>query len=213
MRAIIKYSREGSAKYISHLDMQRLFARAFRRTDIPVSFSKGFNPHIVMSFASPLSVGYATYGDYLEVKTEKNVDGALIKSKLNEVMPSGMSIVFAGELPENAPKLMAANSSAIYILQFESDITKKAEEFFAAKEFIATDKKGRSFDVRPLVIDGKIDSPTKVTVKVQNSSEKALNPAILVNIFSGQDEAEITRIECFAKTSEGEVPFFCLAEK
>jgi radical SAM-linked protein len=55
--------------------MQRAFGRALRRADIDVEYSKGFNPHIIMSFASPLSVGYATEADYLELSVNSGERG------------------------------------------------------------------------------------------------------------------------------------------
>ena len=66
MRIGIRFSRTGRTRFVSHLDMQRLFARALRRTGIPVKFSQGFKPHIVTSFASALPVGMDTYGYYME---------------------------------------------------------------------------------------------------------------------------------------------------
>ena len=49
MRIGIKFQRKGLKKYVSHLDMQRLFARALRRSGLPVKYSSGFNPHINLS--------------------------------------------------------------------------------------------------------------------------------------------------------------------
>ena len=72
--------------------MQRAFARALRRSGLPVAYSEGYNPHIVMSFASPLSVGFATEGDYLEVKMAEDVEPGYIKDRLAAVMPEGISI-------------------------------------------------------------------------------------------------------------------------
>ena len=51
------YTKTGSAKYISHLDVMRAFQRAFRRSKIPVWYTEGFHPHLYLTFALPLSLG------------------------------------------------------------------------------------------------------------------------------------------------------------
>ena len=56
-RYVIKFSKEGNIRYISHLDLLRLFKRSFKRVGIKLQYSQGFNPHPKMSFAQPLSLG------------------------------------------------------------------------------------------------------------------------------------------------------------
>ena len=207
MRAIIKYSRKGSAAYISHLDMQRAFARALRRAQLPVAFSEGFNPHIIMSFASPLSVGYLTKGDYLEVKFKEEIPTVYIMERLNAVLPEDICVLYCGELEEGAPKLMAVNSSALYEMEYDCDIEKAAQEFFAAESFVATDRKGREIDVRPMVLEGSAIG-NRATVLVCNSSAKAMNPVILDKVFADGKPSKITRIETYANYKGAEIPFY-----
>ena len=68
-RYFMIFSKTGYIKYISHLDMLRLFKRAFKRTGIALEFSHGFNPHPKMGFAQPLSLGYTSLGEYIEFET------------------------------------------------------------------------------------------------------------------------------------------------
>ena len=70
----IVFSKTGYIRYTSHLDLLRLFKRAFRRAGIPVAYSHGFNPHPKMSFAQPLSLGYAAEEELLEFETEDPFD-------------------------------------------------------------------------------------------------------------------------------------------
>ena len=53
----LQFSKEGETKYVSHLDLVRLFTRAFKRAELPLAYSEGFNPHPKMSIGLPLSVG------------------------------------------------------------------------------------------------------------------------------------------------------------
>ncbi len=56
MRIIYEFGKKGRLRFISHLDLQRFMMRALRRTDLPVAYSHGFNPHPQMSFASALAM-------------------------------------------------------------------------------------------------------------------------------------------------------------
>ena len=54
-------------KFIGHLDVMRYFQKAMRRADIPIAFTKGFSPHMIMSFANPLGVGLTSDGEYFDI--------------------------------------------------------------------------------------------------------------------------------------------------
>ncbi|NLC39201.1 MAG: DUF2344 domain-containing protein, partial [Clostridia bacterium] len=63
----LEYSRCGTARFLSHLEMLRLFERSFRRASLPLAFSRGFNPHPKISFGPPLPVGVSGRREYLDV--------------------------------------------------------------------------------------------------------------------------------------------------
>ena len=65
MKARIKFRKYGVMKFIGHLDVMRYFQKAMRRADIPIAFTKGFSPHMIMSFANPLGVGLTSDGNIL----------------------------------------------------------------------------------------------------------------------------------------------------
>lgn len=58
--------KRGRAKYVSHLDLMRTMSRAFTRAGIDLRHSEGFNPHPIMSFALPLSVGQESVCELLD---------------------------------------------------------------------------------------------------------------------------------------------------
>ena len=57
MKVRIKFRKYGILKYIGHLDVMRFFQKAMRRADIPIAFTGGYSPHMIMSFAQPLGLG------------------------------------------------------------------------------------------------------------------------------------------------------------
>lgn len=66
----IRFEKTGEAAYISLLDLQRVFHRILKRSGLPVYYTQGFNPHIYLSFACPLSLGQESLCECCEVKTE-----------------------------------------------------------------------------------------------------------------------------------------------
>ena len=65
MKVRIKFSKEGPVKFVGHLDTMRYFQKAIRRANLPVAFSGGYSPHMIMSFAAPLGVGTGKSGRVL----------------------------------------------------------------------------------------------------------------------------------------------------
>ena len=65
-RYLLKFSKEDNLKYISHLDLLRVFQRAFKRAKIRLRYSQGYNPHAKIGFGHPLSLGYESTGEYME---------------------------------------------------------------------------------------------------------------------------------------------------
>ena len=72
MKVRIKFTKTGAMKFVGHLDTMRYFQKAIRRAELPVAFSGGYSPHMIMSFAAPLGVGTTSMGEYFDMElTEK----------------------------------------------------------------------------------------------------------------------------------------------
>ena len=74
MKYIIEFQKTGVICYTSHLDIMKVFKRAFKRADIALAYSQGFNPHPKMGFAQPLSLGYWSMQEYIEFETSAEYD-------------------------------------------------------------------------------------------------------------------------------------------
>lgn len=123
MRIRIGYSVFGKIRFISHLDLMRAFSRACIRAGIPVAVTKGFTPHLKMSFGPPLSVGMTSSGEILDMYTEKEVDTVWLKEKLQEVLPEGITIDNINEVPIDEPSLCASLDRAVYRIKIQPDRT------------------------------------------------------------------------------------------
>lgn len=122
MKLLLRIEKGEQVKYISHLDMQRLFQRAMKRAKLPCAYSQGFNPHMLVSFAGALPVGVCSKAEYAEVVLEKFVHPEEVKRLLNGALPEGVKILASKETDNGAPAVAAISALAEYSFLLESDI-------------------------------------------------------------------------------------------
>lgn len=161
MRIIASFYKHNEVRFVSHLDMQRLFQRAFRRAGLPLSYSKGFNPHPLLSFATALSVGYTSECEYFDVFLDEKIDADEFRSRVNAVLPEGVAVTKAVDAGEMKTSLTTLMRSADYFarLDFDREVTSDELENALASlltgEIIVEKKtKGgmKDVDIRPLLI-------------------------------------------------------------
>lgn len=161
MRIIASFYKHDEVRFVSHLDMQRLFQRAFRRAGLPLSYSKGFNPHPLLSFATALSVGYTSECEYFDVFLDEKIDADEFRSRVNAVLPEGVAVTKAVDAGEMKTSLTTLMRSADYFarLDFDREVTSDELENALASlltgEIIVEKKtKGgiKDVDIRPLLI-------------------------------------------------------------
>ena len=102
MKVRVKFTKTGKVRFLGHLDVMRYFQKAIRRAALPVAYSEGFSPHQIISFASPLSVGVESIGEYFDVEMTETVDTNELAARLNSTMAEGFSVLGAAQLPDTA---------------------------------------------------------------------------------------------------------------
>ena len=90
---VLEFEKKGLVRYTSHLDMLRLFKRAFKTAGIPLEYSNGYNPHPKMGFAQPLSLGYTSASELLEFTTSDSLRCEIVLGSLKERMPQGINLL------------------------------------------------------------------------------------------------------------------------
>jgi radical SAM-linked protein len=93
MRMLMQFMKGDIVRHLGLLDLQRTMQRALRRSGLPVAYSKGFNPHIVMSFASALSSGIPGDAELLDVSLCGDVTEEECLSAMNRVLPPALQII------------------------------------------------------------------------------------------------------------------------
>ena len=180
------FEKTGNAVWISHLDLMRLFQRAFKRAGLPLTHTQGYNPRASVSIALPLSVGVESRCELLEyeLEGEEKPSHKEIVARLNEALVEGVRVVHSYD---NCGKIKnLAYLDATVDLEYDDGIPEGAEaairELFSRREIIV-EKKGKNGvtdqDIAPMIksldiapVDGNV---LRISARVccQNPS---LNP-------------------------------------
>ena len=201
----------------------RTMQRALRRSHLPIKYSNGFNPHIRLSFAAPLSVGVAGRREMMEVPVEDGTSPAEFIQKLNACLPPDLQIVSAKPVSDEFPTLMSLMAGSEYSVRLPrsaaaDQAAARFADFMALKEYIAV-RRTKSGDadcnIRPFVLDGGIEnSETEHVIHltiVSDPKDGALKPSLWLRClyeFAGQDAQEtekamIFREKMLARNKEG----------
>ncbi len=185
----IKFRKVGMLRYISHLDLQRTFAKVLVRSGIPAWYTQGFNPHAKMVFALPLSVGIQSECEYLDIRLCKHMTVGEIKYRLNQVLTNELSVIDIYEPDKKFQDIGFAR----YEIEISSPmaneaLAEKAKDLFATKPIMMTKhtKSGeKEIDISPLIgaIDIRYDEEKKllcVSALLSATPENYLSPEMLV---------------------------------
>ena len=142
MRMLAVYHKAEAARFISHLDILRALQRAFRRAGLPLRYSDGFNPHPELSFASALATGMTSDAEWFEVELTQDMNPEAFVSAVNPVMPRGLSVSDAREMPAGIKTLTSCTRAAEYRItisteqEFEKDLLEKTLHGLLSGEII-----------------------------------------------------------------------------
>ena len=146
MRRIL-FEKTGNAVYISHLDLMRLFQRAFKRGGLNLKHTQGFSPRAMVSIALPLSVGVESCCEILdyELVGQDELSDAEIQERLNRTMPAGVRVLAAYDSPRK-PKELTHLDIAIR-LEYDNGVPEGAADAIRAlfrRESLIVTKRGKN---------------------------------------------------------------------
>lgn len=121
------FQKAGRAVWISHLDLMRLFQRAFKRAGLPLKHTQGFNPRPSVSIALPLSVGIASDCELLDFELDEMcVSYDEILQRLNTVLVDGVKVL---SVYEDGMKIRELTTlRCIITLEYDNGIPKGCME-------------------------------------------------------------------------------------
>lgn len=183
------FEKFGDAVYLSHLDLMRVFQRAFKRADILIWHSQGFSPRAYVSIALPLPVGTESRCEILDFEIEDgSVELSSLPKRLNAVLPAGIPVISAYESARKVKELMLLRAEVTleYDGGIPADAQKKLAAFFARESIVITkrSKKGdKEVDIRPLIASMSIAAVSACELRLEcvlSAQNPGLNPQLLV---------------------------------
>ncbi len=124
-RLRVRFSRGEEIKYISHLDLIRLWQRALNRAGIPLTYSKGFNPHPQISMALALAMGVTSEAELMDIMLDKFVSPHSFTAAVGRQLPRGITIDGVYNTPLTMSSLQSQVRHAEYKVEIETDKAKK----------------------------------------------------------------------------------------
>ena len=186
------YRKEGRAKYISHLDLYRTIQRSFQRSRLPIWFTQGFNPHIYLTFALPIALGYEGVEESFDFRLRENLPEGEILARLNAAFPEGITVTRVAAPQKKAEEIEKAE----YTLLFSAEnipAEKLLVDFdaFLAQDAILTEKrtkKGpRQIDLKPDLLScrtGLSGDAVSLEITLPAGIFKNINPTLLTDAFA-----------------------------
>lgn len=182
-------TREG--RFLSHLDLMHTWERVIRRSQLPLAYSQGFNPHPKINFASACAVGTTSDGEYMDMELTQELPVEQVKEMLQAVMPPAFRVSAMKVVSGKAPSLMSIIQRARYVLQLElveeatqEQLDAALENFWQQEEIVIYRYKKNSKDkkpvnIRPGVYELELTAEGKnalLHIQVQSGNEGNIRP-------------------------------------
>ena len=160
-RLRIRFCRGQEVKFISHLDILRLWQRALHRAEIPLAYSEGFNPHPRISLAAPLPIGVTSQAELMGILCTKQISPHFFAAAVSQQLPPGIEILQVYQVALTMPSLQSQVRSAEYRVEVETEKGQKDIESALTKLLSMKhlpwqhqrDTGTRNYDLRALIDD------------------------------------------------------------
>ena len=191
MKGRIKFRKYGVLRFIGHLDVMRFFQKLMRRADIPIAFTGGYSPHMIMSFASPLGIGLTSDGEYLDIELTAPVDSREAVKRMNEECVEGIEIISIRQISDEKKMTgMTILAAADYLISVKKGALpenwKEAfADFMAQREICVikqTKRSEREEDIRPLIFRWEIQGEN-IWLQLAAGSRNNLKPDLVMDTF------------------------------
>jgi radical SAM-linked protein len=212
--ARIFFKKFGPCKYISHLDLNRVMLRAVGRSGIDVWHTEGFNKHAYITFALPLSLGYASKCESMDFRLlNDDEDMAAVPGKMNPFLPEGLTVIRCAEAVMKPAAIESASYDIILEPMNDGDISnkelsEKLSTFLSLPEIIVskkTKKGSKDVDLKGYILSCEIipDEKTRFSLTLPAGGSLNINPSLLINALADnigtELYADVTRTGVYAQ--------------
>lgn len=175
-RIRITFSRGEEIRYLSHLDMMRLWKRALRRANVPLAYSKGFNPQPKISIAAPLAVGFTGEEEVMDIVLERPVSLTSFARGAKKQTPAGITLKEVREVYMALPSLQSQVRFAEYVVSpLDGEEAQDRIGELLAAEAIPRERRGKKYDLRPLIDDLRLEG-SSLWMRLKHDAQGAGRP-------------------------------------
>lgn len=214
MKVRLRFTKTGKVRFTSHRDVARMWERALRRAEIPVSYSAGFSPRPKLSFGLALSTGHESIAEFLDVELADPSDNPgvelpdidALSGRLSTLLPVGIEVVAAGELMPGVASLQESVTSCLWRIEAVGhDIDASSHLVSRALEsdevLVTRTRKGRVLtdDIRPAILALSVGGATERGTVLE--AELGVHPRsvrpgeLLSGVFPmGVEEGRVSRL-------------------
>ena len=212
-RLRLTFSKDGPARYISHLDLARALERALNRARLPVAYTQGFNRRPRLSLAAALPLGYTSAAEVADVWLTEPVEPEVFRERLMARMAPGIGVTAAIEVELAAPSLQQQLSESVYEVELPDGgdvgaLRRLVEALLAADSLPRErrrpkDTRPQSFDLRPLIQGMTVDetehgAPRLRLRLVQSATQMGRPDDVLAALGFDPLDAHVRRVAlCF----------------
>ena len=204
------FEKTDTARYISHLDLNRAMIRALRRAQLPLWYTEGFNRHPYVTFAAPLSLGFEGIRESMDFRLEEDMPMEEVVRRLNAVLPAGIHAVEAAEAQMKPGDIQRA----AYRLLFSCPV--ELLEGMMAQDTLPVEKRTKkggvkTLDLKPYLADIRLtasgEETTMAELTLPCGSSETLNPGLLLQAlqqYSGRQDIScaVLRTQLYAQNGE-----------
>lgn len=184
------FSKTDRAKYISHLDLNRVMQGAIKRAKLPVWYTEGYNPHMYVQFMLPLSLGQEGLREAADFRLLEDIPYEEVTERLNDALPFDIRVV------ETAAPVLKNTDVTAAEYEITADIDKEKFLEFTENERIMVEKKTKKgvsmIDLKPLISELKVGE--RITFRLPAGNDFNINPALLLDAYRSASGDEITRV-------------------
>ncbi len=183
------YKKRSRMRFISHLDMTRFMTRILRRASLPVWYTEGFNPHLYITFALPLSLGFESDYEVMDIRlTDDTYPIDTLCDTLNAVCPPYINFFKAAEPLKKAGAVAFADFSVSFD---DGGALADSLKSFLSSDSITVQKKTKKGEIKEIQVSDKIKSfsvettggNTTLSIRLPAGSVDNLNPELILSAF------------------------------
>lgn len=198
----VTFSKNGKAKYISHLDLNRAMQRALKRSNIPVWYTMGFNPHAYIMFPLALSLGVDSDCELMDFSLEEAMPFEIIKSNLNNVLPEGLKIIAVALQEKKHTEIVKSQYEIIMKCDISPELALEKLSLYLLLEKIEIEKRTKRkglnlIDIKPMleIVNKEISQDClKITLTLPAGTQSNINPTLFTDTFQSYMKIVLTSI-------------------